>query len=201
MAFPRRVTSVSILMGCLALAAAACVQARPARAGVTVRAEKAPSKAEPRQIDLAAYERMVKKYRGKALMVTFWATWCEPCRDEYPMITELAKKYASQGLAVVGVSLDQPSDLNLVHEFLAKAHPDFPNYIQKPGIDVNAFYHGVNPAWHGTMPQTVFYARDGHIARYLIGASPKSAFENAIRLILIKSAAQNGPSKTAGAGE
>jgi thiol-disulfide isomerase/thioredoxin len=144
---------------------------------------------------------MVKSYRGKALMVTFWATWCEPCRDEYPMISDLAKKYAPQGLAVVGVSLDQPSDLNLVHEFLDKAHPDFPNYLQKPGIDVNAFYHGVNPDWHGTMPQTVFYARDGHIARYLIGASPQAAFENAIRLILVKSDAENGQSKTIAVGE
>jgi thiol-disulfide isomerase/thioredoxin len=201
MAFPRRVTSLSILLGCLALAAAACVQAQSARTGVTVRADKASSEAGPQRIDLAGYERMVKSYRGKALMVTFWATWCEPCRDEYPMIAELAKKYAPQGLAVVGVSLDQPSDLNLVRQFLDKAHPGFPNYLQKPGIDVNAFYQGVNPVWHGTMPQTVFYARDGHIARYLIGASPQSAFENAIRLILLKSAAENGLSKTAAAGE
>jgi thiol-disulfide isomerase/thioredoxin len=201
MAFSRRVTSLSILLGCLGLAAAACVQVRSARAAATAPVDKAAPEANPRLIDLSGYKQMVESYHGKALMVTFWATWCEPCRDEYPMIAQLAKRYASQGLAVVGISLDEPSDLNLVRQFLDKAHPDFPNYLQKPGIDVNAFYQGVNPDWHGTMPQTVFYGRDGHIARYLIGASPQSAFENAIRLILLKSAAENPQAKTVVAGE
>ncbi len=201
MSLARRFTSLSILIGCLALAGAACVQARAARAGTPARADKTATEAGPPLIDLAGYKQMVASHRGKALMVTFWATWCEPCRDEYPMIVDLAKKYAPQGLVVVGISLDETSDLNLVHQFLAQAHPDFPNYRQKSGIDVNAFYQGVNPDWHGTMPQTVFYGRDGHIARYLIGASPQAAFENAIQLILLKSSAENSGSKTTATGE
>ncbi|MGH9716973.1 MAG: TlpA family protein disulfide reductase [Candidatus Acidiferrales bacterium] len=201
MTLPRRCTSIVILSACFALGCAIGVQARSARARAGARSDKAAAEAGPALIDLAGYQQMVASYHGKALMVTFWATWCEPCRDEYPMIVDLAKKYAPQGLAVVGVSLDENSDVNLVHQFLAQARPDFPNYRQKSGIDVNAFYHGVNPAWHGTMPQTIFYGRDGHIARYLIGASPQMAFENAIRLILIKSAAENGKTISTAVGE
>lgn len=146
--------------------------------------------ADPPLIDLAGYKQVVERYRGKALLVTFWATWCEPCRDEYPMIIDLAKKYAPQGLAVFGVSLDEDADMNLVRHFLAANHPDFPNYRQKPGIDVDAFYQGVNPGWGGVMPQTIFYARDGHIARYFVGAKTPQVFEDAIRLILIKTESQ-----------
>jgi len=204
MTLPRRFTSSLILIGSFALAVAVCAPAKVARAAANARNAEAtdkPAEALPQLIDLASYQQIVEGYRGKALMVTFWATWCEPCRDEYPMIVDLAKKYAPQGLVVVGVSMDEKSDMGLVQKFLAQTHPGFSNYVEKPGIDVNAFYHGVNPDWHGTMPQTVFYGRDGHIARYLIGASPKEAFENAIQLILVKSISENGATSSAPGGE
>lgn len=138
-------------------------------------------------IDLTGYNQIFAKYRGKPVLVTFWATWCEPCRDEFPMIVELAKQYAPQGLSVFGVSLDDDADIHLVRRFLAKNQPTFPNYRQKPGIDVDAFYRGVNPAWSGTMPETIFYGRDGRIAGHFVGEQPREAFEQGIRMILASS--------------
>src|SRR5271170_6155496 len=61
-------------------------------------------------IDAQGYQKILEQYRGKPLVVTFWATWCEPCRDEYPMLVELQKQYAPQGLAIFGVSLDDDAD-------------------------------------------------------------------------------------------
>lgn len=151
-------------------------------------------------INLAGYKDMVAGYRGKPLIVTFWATWCGPCRDEFPMIVGLAKEYGPQGLAVVGVSLDEDSDLPLARKFLADTHPGFPNYRQKPGIDVDAFYQGVNPDWRGTMPQTDFYARDGHLARYFVGQKARDAFVQAIRLIMITTDAENRGKENPSAG-
>lgn len=155
---------------------------------------------DPQLVDLAGYKGVVAKYQGKGLLVTFWATWCQPCREEYPMIIELAKEYAPQGLAVVGVSLDEDADMGLVHQFLDKSRPGFPNYREKPGIDADAFYQGVNPEWRGTMPQTDFYARDGHLARYFVGQKSKDAFVQAIRLILLTGNSQNRPATTLYAG-
>jgi thiol-disulfide isomerase/thioredoxin len=148
---------------------------------------------DPQLVDLAGYKSVVAKYQGKGLLVTFWATWCQPCREEFPMIMELAKEYAPQGLAVVGVSLDEDADMGLVRQFLDKSRPGFPNYRQRPGIDADAFYQGVNPDWRGTMPQTDFYARDGHLARYFVGQKSKDAFVQAIRLILLTGNSQNRP--------
>ena len=142
-------------------------------------------------IDLAGYKNMVAGYRGKPLVVTFWATWCAPCRDEFPMIAALAKEYEPQGLVTVGVSLDEDADLPLARKFLDEAHPGFPNYRQKNGIDVDLFYQGVNPDWRGTMPQTDFYARDGHLARYFVGQKTRDAFVQAIRLIMVSTDAEN----------
>ncbi len=146
-----------------------------------------PEAGDPALIDLDGYKNVIGKYRGKGVMVTFWATWCVPCRNEYPMIVSLAKEYERQGLAVVGVSLDEDSDLELVRRFLGDNRPGFPNYRVKFGIDADTFYQGVNPEWRGAMPETDFYGRDGHLARYFVGEKGRDAYVQAIRLILLAS--------------
>jgi len=88
---------------------------------------------------------------------------------------------------VFGVSMDDDADIHLVRRFLAKNQPTFPNYRQKPGIDVDSFYRGVNPEWSGTMPETIFYGRDGRIAGHFIGEQPRTAFEQGIHVILATS--------------
>jgi thiol-disulfide isomerase/thioredoxin len=135
-------------------------------------------------IDLDGYNKILATYKGKPTLVTFWATWCEPCRFEYPMIVDLAKQYAPKGLAVYGVSLDANADVNVMKRFLIKNNPTFPNYRQKPGIDVDAFYPAVNPEWTGTMPETIFYGRDGKILVHWVAEHPRADFEAAIQKIL-----------------
>jgi thiol-disulfide isomerase/thioredoxin len=150
---------------------------------------KAATAADLPLIDLAGYQQLLSKERGKALVVNFWATWCEPCRDEYPLIVELAKEFKPQGVNVIGVDMDDDSDMNLVRRFIARNQPPFPNYRQKPGINLDAFYNGVNPQWKGTMPQTIFYGRDGNIIGFFLGTRPRAAFEQAFRSTLATTAA------------
>jgi thiol-disulfide isomerase/thioredoxin len=157
----------------------------------STKAAKAPTADLP-LIDLAGYNQVLAKYRGKPLVVTFWATWCEPCRDEFPLLVQLQKQYAPQGLAIFGVSLDDDADMNLVRRFLARNQPGFPSYRQKPGIDVDSFYRGVNPAWTGSMPETIFYGRDGRIVGHFIGEQPRAAFEEGIHQVLSSPGAQAG---------
>jgi thiol-disulfide isomerase/thioredoxin len=160
------------------------VRAQTATAHSASAAQKPAASENMPLIDLGGYQHVLAKNRGKPLLVTFWATWCEPCRDEFPLIVQLAKQYAPQGLAVFGVNLDSDADMHLVRHFIEKTQPGFPSYRQKPGIDVDAFYRGVDSSWSGTMPSNVFYYRDGRIAGQFLGEQSRSTFEQAIREVL-----------------
>ncbi|MGH9698503.1 MAG: TlpA family protein disulfide reductase [Candidatus Acidiferrales bacterium] len=172
-----------------AIAASLGAQSSPAKPASP--ATKRATPAELTLIDLAGYTQVVSKFHGKPLLVTFWATWCEPCEIEFPMMVDLARDYVPKGLSVVGVNMDDDSDMDLVRHFLTKNHPDFRSYRQKPGIDLDGFYHGVNPAWNGAMPETIFYGRDGRIVEHFIGLQPRAAYESAIKEILASPAASN----------
>jgi thiol-disulfide isomerase/thioredoxin len=144
---------------------------------------KAPK--DPQLIDAEGYQKLVQQYKGKPLLVSFWATWCEPCRDEYPMLNELAKQYAPQGLKVVGVSLDQDGDLILMRRFLARYKPVFPNYRKKQGEE-DAFVLAVLPGWSGSIPASFFYAKDGKQIGNFVGVGSREKYEAAIRMLLSK---------------
>ncbi len=154
-------------------------------AGVMLVAAQSTSPKDPELIDIQGYQKILDQYKGKPLLVTFWATWCEPCRDEYPMLNELAKQYAPQGLKVIGVDLDQDGDLILMRRFLARYKPIFPNYRKKKGEE-NVFSQGVMPGWNGAIPASFFYAKDGTQIGHLVGASNQDTYEAAIRMLLSK---------------
>ncbi len=142
---------------------------------------KAPH--DPEMIDAQKFQKIIEQNRGKALLVNFWATWCEPCRDEYPMLNELAKQYAPKGLQVVGVSMDDDGDLILMRRFLARYKPIFPNYRKQAGAEA-AFRESVLAGWTGTMPVSIFYAKDGRQAGHFIGEKSREQYEEAIRGLL-----------------
>jgi thiol-disulfide isomerase/thioredoxin len=164
---------------------------RIALAGLLVMASLALAMAQtsvpkdPELLDIQGYQKLLQQYKGKPLLVTFWATWCEPCRDEYPMLNELAKQYAPQGLKVVGVSLDQDGDLILMRRFLARYKPIFPNYRKKKGEE-DAFVQAVLPGWNGSIPASVFYAKDGQQIGHFVGAGDHDTYEAAIKMLLSK---------------
>ena len=145
--------------------------------------QKAGAPADPQLIDAQGYLKLVQQYRGKPLLVTFWATWCEPCRDEYPMLNELAKQYAPQGLKVVGVNLDDEGDLILMRRFIARYKPIFPNYRKKPGEE-GPFREAVLPGWNGSLPASFFYGKDGRQVGQFVGERTRAEYEGAIRSLL-----------------
>jgi thiol-disulfide isomerase/thioredoxin len=154
---------------------------------------KAPS--DPPLIDAQGFQKIVSKYHGKPLMVNFWATWCEPCRDEYPLVNEMAKQYAAQGLNVVGVNYDQDGDLILMRRFIARYKPVFTNYRKKQGGEVE-FNQAVLPGWRGELPITIFYDREGKQASHIVGAGTRETFEAGIRSILGAKSSANGTAGT-----
>jgi len=154
------------------LMAAAAVMAAPQ--------SKAPG--DPQLIDAQGYQKLLSQYGGKPVLMTFWATWCEPCRDEYPMLNELAKQYAPKGLKVVGVNFDQDGDIILMRRFITRYKPIFPNYRKTGGE--SEFQQAVLPEWNGALPASFFYAKDGHQVGHLVGAGTRETYEAAIQSLL-----------------
>jgi thiol-disulfide isomerase/thioredoxin len=154
-----------------------------AMAGAAPQASKGPARRDPKIIDAQGYQELVEEYRGKPLLVTFWATWCEPCRDEYPMLNELAKEYGPKGLHVVGVNLNDDGDLILMRRFIARYNPVFPNFRKKKGGESD-FTRAVLPGWNGAIPASVFYAKDGRQIGHLVGENNRDTYEAAIRMVL-----------------
>lgn len=168
--------SRTVFVGLLLLVAASTLAAP--------QAQQSAARKDPVVIDAQGFQKLLEKYRGQPLVVNFWATWCEPCRSEYPLLNELAKQYAPQGLRVVGVSLDDDGDLILVRRFLARHKPAFPNYRKKHGGE-DEFVQAILPGWTGAIPATFFYARDGRQIGHLLGEGHRDTFEAAIHSVLL----------------
>lgn len=158
-------------------AAALCI------AATTLAAQQAKAPRDPQMIDAAGFQKVLAQYHGKPLLVNFWATWCEPCRDEYPMLNELAKQYGPKGLNVVGVSMDDDGDLILMRRFLARYKPVFSNYRKTAGDDAG-FRQSVLTGWSGTLPITIFYGKDGRQAASFIGEKGREQYEQTIQGLL-----------------
>ncbi len=100
--------------------------------------------------------------RERPLLVNFWATWCAPCREEFPDLVEIRGQYGPDTLDFVLVSLDDPSDIGkAVPEFLAEARAAaFPSYLLNAD-DSDAAINLVDPTWSGELPATFLYDRSG----------------------------------------
>lgn len=101
-------------------------------------------------------------YRGKAVLLNFWATWCGPCKIETPWIVDLSKKYQSQGLEVVGISMDDSGSGDDIAKFVKQMA--IPYTIVQGTEAVGDAYGGV-----GVLPVTYYIDRNGKIVNTVIG--------------------------------
>jgi thiol-disulfide isomerase/thioredoxin len=136
------------------------------------------------EVDAKGLARAIAREKGKVVLVNFWATWCVPCREEFPDLVRLEAAYRDKGLAVLGVSTDLGKDLSAVEKFLATHKPGFPNYHKAKGGDDQVFIESVDEKWGGELPFTVLYGRDGRKADALSGKHSYADFEREISRLL-----------------
>ena len=115
--------------------------------------------------------------RGKAVLLNFWATWCAPCKIETPWIVDLQNQYASQGLQVVGVSMDDESDTDGIKKFAQEMHMNYP--ILRGNEDVGNAYGGLE-----FLPTTYFVGRDGNVTGRILGLKGRSDMEDNVQKAL-----------------
>lgn len=115
-------------------------------------------------------------YKGKAVLLNFWATWCGPCKLEMPWLIELQKKYAAQGFTVLGISEDDGSP-KLVADFASKMGINYPVLLSDDKL--NKAYGGVD-----YLPTSYYIGRDGKIAIETGGVISQAQIEQNIQKIL-----------------
>jgi peroxiredoxin len=120
--------------------------------------------------------------RGKAVLLNFWATWCAPCKIETPWIVDMQNQYASQGLQVVGVSMDDASDTEDIKKFAQELHMNYP--ILQGTEDVGNSYGGLE-----FLPTTYFIGRDGNVTGRVLGLKGRSDLEENVKKALATVAA------------
>jgi thiol-disulfide isomerase/thioredoxin len=114
--------------------------------------------------------------RGKAVLVNFWATWCEPCKIEMPSLVDLQKKYGPQGLQIVGVAMDDADD----KEISTFAHKMGVNYMVLRGTEeVGNLYGGID-----RLPMTYYLDRSGKVVDETMGMAGEATLEDAIKRAL-----------------
>jgi thiol-disulfide isomerase/thioredoxin len=113
--------------------------------------------------DEKQFAETLKKYRGKVLLVDFWATWCAPCKEDFPHAVRLHRELASRGLAVVSVSLDLPDKEPEVLKFLTAQGATMDNFIAAHGGSGEAFQVLQIP--DGTLPHLKLFDRAGKLRK------------------------------------
>jgi thiol-disulfide isomerase/thioredoxin len=136
------------------------------------------------EIDAAGLREAVAREKGHVVLVNFWATWCVPCREEFPSLSRLQERNRAAGLRVVGISTDFENQRTAVEKFLAERRPPFPNYHRKKGGDDQDFIDAVDSRWGGELPFSVLYDRSGRKVRAFSGKLPIAAAEREIRRLL-----------------
>jgi peroxiredoxin len=124
-----------------------------------------------------------ESFRGKVILLDFWATWCPPCREEIPALNELHRKYKKDGLVVIGISLDHGAEG--VQKFVALTGVDYINLMGEDAV-IERFNRipGLSPIHK--IPIKLLIDRRGRIHRQFVGFTARKPLEEEISAVLKK---------------
>jgi thiol-disulfide isomerase/thioredoxin len=149
-----------------------CTGDRPARTGA---AAGAPPLA---RTTAAGILEKVTAPGAKATLVNVWATWCAPCREEFPDLLRVHRAYRDRGMRLILVSADVEDQSEQARRFLDQMGIDFPTYLK--GQKDMEFIDGLDPRWSGALPATFVYDADGRLRSFHEGRTTEAAFESLV---------------------
>ena len=150
-----------------------------------LKAQAAPAgKPEVYSVDAAGLKKAVAAHRGKVVVLNLWATWCGPCVEEFPDLVKLQKVHGKQGVVVLAVSTDEPSDKAEVVKFMADAGAPFSAYMRKSG-DTPEFLSTIDQKWSGAIPTTYIFDRQGkQVGAPIVGRRSYDQFAAKVKPLL-----------------
>lgn len=117
-----------------------------------------------REIDAPSLTSILKRESApRPLLVNFWATWCDPCREEFPDLVKLDRQFRPQGLDMIAVSLDDLAEITTeVPKFLRQVRATMPAYLLNVS-DPDQIISAIDPKWSGALPATFLYDAQGNV--------------------------------------
>jgi thiol-disulfide isomerase/thioredoxin len=137
----------------------------------------------PKQLSSDGLKALLEQQHGQVLIVNLWATWCAPCIREIPELMELELEFASQGVRLVAVNMDDPSDQERVREFVTDHFSDLHTY-QRSDFDMDTLVSVIDPAWNEILPSTYLVDRKGAVAVKIQGRKTPEEFRAEIEALL-----------------
>ncbi|MEE8349499.1 MAG: TlpA disulfide reductase family protein [Acidobacteriota bacterium] len=111
---------------------------------------------------------IIEQQQGQVVLVNFWATWCIPCREEFPDLVRLYEEQRGRGLTVISISLDEVKNEGAAQAFLERQQAVFPAYRVETD-SLKRFLQAMDPAWTGAIPATFIFDRQGRKSYHHIG--------------------------------
>ena len=114
-----------------------------------------------------AVRKAVGALKGEVVVLNVWATWCQPCREEFPSLVKLDERYRARGVQVIGVSVDEVEDIDAkVKPFVEEIGARFLIWVKAPG-DPMDFMDSIDRRLTGAIPETLIFNRNGEVVQVL----------------------------------
>ena len=134
--------------------------------------------------DLTGADQSLAGYRGRVVVLNFWATWCEPCKKEMPDLSSIQNEYAALGVQVIGAASDSAAESAKVLKFIREFKVNFPVWVGATTDDMERFGVGT------VLPATVIIDKDGKIVWREIGIIKADILKKELDKLLLPKVAQ-----------
>lgn len=154
------IESAVVIVSILLLTFSAAAQGKSAHKPRSTRAAKP---APVRAVNAEEMQALLKRDGKRPLLVNYWATWCDPCRDEFPDLVKIDRDYRAKGLDFIAITLDDLIDIKTaVPKFLLEMNAKMPVYLLNVA-DPEPAINMVDSSWSGALPATFLYDNTGKV--------------------------------------
>jgi peroxiredoxin len=136
-------------------------------------------------VDLAGKKVSLSDYKGRPVLVNFWATWCGPCREEMPWFEELRKQYAAQGFEILGLTDDADAGKEVITKAAKKIGVTYPILLTDEKQTVQKAYGGLD-----VLPVSFYVDRKGVVVEETVGLGSKDEVEAHIKKVIASGTTQ-----------
>ena len=167
-----------LLAAAVAIAAAGAGYALNAWWRADLKSESAAAIMAVQLPDLDGKPRSIAQWRGRVLVINFWATWCTPCREEIPLFVKLQEKHRAAGLQFIGIAIDQGEKVRAFAQEFGMNYP-----VLLGGMDTVELSRRAGNRL-GALPFTIIVDRSGGIASVELGIVKEAKLESLLRSLL-----------------